>query len=121
MKNLKVWLVFLPLFSISCSDEYTSEITEPTSVKGYMEKSQMGSGNSEKLFDLSGSTHNEIQGTANEVNIDPLPIEDSQIISTTILVVEDRRKDKDWETSVTKIVQEGSRTKESVVSEIKMD
>lgn len=129
MKNLKVWLVFLPLFSISCSDEYTSEMTELTSVKGYKEKSHVGSVNSVKIFDIAGSAHNEIQETVNEVNIDPLPIEDSQVIPATISVVEysvaeaeeDRRKDKDWETSVTKIVPKGSRTKESVVAEIKMD
>lgn len=60
MKNLKLLLVFVPLFTIACSDEYLSENTE----------------NAQTLNDLDKANNHAMQR---------------------------KRKDKDWETAVTKI------------------
>lgn len=117
MKNVKVWLVFLPLFTIACSDEYASEIGESVNLTDQMKKSDVGAANYSLPIDREDSSSHENLETVNEVNIDSKPVENSQIVQTTTSVVEysveeaeeDRRKDKDWETSVTKIAPKGTK------------
>lgn len=60
MKNLKVWLIILPLSTIACSDEYTGETTETAHIIRSTLKTGNGPGNPANPFDQAGTIHNEI-------------------------------------------------------------
>lgn len=93
MKNLKVWLVILPLFTIACSDEYTGEITETAHMTESAKKSgigpklSIGPNNPANPFDIAGSIHNEILETLNETNFSSQSIEDITILIDSVSAV----------------------------------
>lgn len=87
MKNLKVWLVILPLFTIACSDEYTGEITETAHMAESAKTSGIGPDNPANPFDIAGSIHNEILETLNETNFSSQSIEDITILIDSVSAV----------------------------------
>ena len=87
MKNLKVWLVILPLFTIACSDEYTGEITETAYMAESAKTSGIGPDNPANPFDIAGSIHNEILETLNETNFSSQSIEDITILIDSVSAV----------------------------------
>lgn len=87
MKNLKVWLVILPLFTIACSDEYTGEIAKTARMTASAKTSGIGPDNPANPFDIAGSIHNEILGTLNETNFSSQSIEDIIILIDSVSTV----------------------------------
>lgn len=94
MKNLKVWLVILPLFTIACSDEYTGEITETAHMTESAKRltvsaKRLGIGpdNPANPFDMAGSIHNEILGTLDETTFSSQSIEDITILIDSVSAV----------------------------------
>lgn len=84
MKNLKVWLVILPLFTIACSDEYTGEIAETAHMTESAKRSGIGPDNPANPFDMAGSIHNDILGTLDETNFSSQSIEDITILIDSV-------------------------------------
>lgn len=60
MKNLKAWLLILPLFTMACSDEYAQETIETSYENKSMKKAGISPANTANPFDSAGATHNEI-------------------------------------------------------------
>lgn len=83
MKNLKVCLAILPLFTIACSEEYTDEIIETAHITGSAKKSDIGPDNAANPFDIAGSIHNEILETL-ETNFNSQSIEEIAILVDSV-------------------------------------
>ena len=62
MKNLKVWLLVLPLITIACSDDYTAEPNESSYKSKSTKKSLVviSPANASNPYDSAGILHNEI-------------------------------------------------------------
>lgn len=86
MKNLKVCLAILSLFTIACSEEYTDEIIETAHITGSAKKSDIGPGNAANPFDIAGSIHNEILETM-ETNFNSQSIEEIAILVDSVVVM----------------------------------
>jgi hypothetical protein len=84
MKNLKAWLVILPLFTIACSDEYTGETTEIAHITESVKKSGIGPGNSANPFDIAGSMYNEILDIISETDFNSQSIEQIAILVDSV-------------------------------------
>jgi len=84
MKNLKVLLAILPLFTIACSDDYTAEITETAHRTESAKKSGIGPGNPANPFDIAGSIHNQILGIINETDFNSQSIEEIAILIDSV-------------------------------------
>lgn len=87
MKNLKAWLIILPLSTIACSDEYTgetSETTETAQIIGSTKKSGIGPGNPANPFDLAGTVHNEILEALDETSFNSQSIEDIAVLIDSV-------------------------------------
>lgn len=84
MKNLKVLLAILPLFTIACSDDYTDEITEPVHRTEIAKKSGIGPGNPANPFDIAGSMHNQILGVIGETDFNSQSIEEIAILIDSV-------------------------------------
>jgi hypothetical protein len=87
MKNLKVCLAILPLFTIACSEEYTSEIIETAHITGSAKKSEIGPDNTANPFDNAGSIHNKILEILDETNFNSQSIEDIAILIDSVSAV----------------------------------
>jgi hypothetical protein len=87
MKNLKVFLAILPMFTIACSEEYTGEITKTTHITGSTKKSGIGPDNSANPFDNAGSIHNKILDILDETNFNSHSIEGIAILIDSVSAV----------------------------------
>jgi hypothetical protein len=87
MKNLKVFLAILPLFTIACSEEYTSEIIETAHITGSAKKLGIGPDNSANPFDNAGSIHNKILEILDQTNFNSQSIEDIAILIDSVSAV----------------------------------
>jgi hypothetical protein len=87
MKNLKVCLAILPLFTIACSDEYTGEMTKNAHVEQSAKKLVIGPGNSANPFDIAGSIHNEILETLDQTDFNSQSIEDIAVLIDSISAI----------------------------------
>lgn len=60
MKNLKSWLVILPLITIACSEEYTEQTVDAAYKTMSTKKTVLDPANSANPYDTAGVLHNEI-------------------------------------------------------------
>ncbi|PWJ97112.1 hypothetical protein BC749_108263 [Flavobacterium araucananum] len=88
MKNLKVLLAILPLFTIACSDDNTGDYTGKTTEIAYLnesaKKSGIGPGNSANPFDNAGSMHNEILEIIGDTDFNSQSIEEIAILIDSV-------------------------------------
>ncbi|OXB07798.1 hypothetical protein [Flavobacterium pectinovorum] len=70
MKNLKVWLAFLPLLAVACTSESASEATT-SHLKTSAKTTTIGPANPANPFDLAGSIHNEILESLDGMDFNP--------------------------------------------------
>jgi hypothetical protein len=84
MKNLKVLLAILPLFTIACSDDYTGETTEITHITKSVKKSGIGPGNSANPFDIAGSMYYEILDIIGETDFNSQSIQQIAIVVDSV-------------------------------------
>jgi len=85
MKNLKVWLVFLPLLTIACTDDSSTEITETAQeFKGVKKKVGISPRNTANPYDLAGSAHNDILDIIDDTSINSYSIEDIAAVIDSI-------------------------------------
>ena len=82
MKNLKLWMVILPLFTIGCSEEYTGK-TEKTSQTSF-KKSTLGPENSINPYDIAGNVYFKILAAIDQKNFKPHSIEDVAILIDSV-------------------------------------
>ncbi|RUT70257.1 hypothetical protein D0817_10580 [Flavobacterium cupreum] len=79
MKNLKILLAILPLFTIACSNDYTGETSETAHLTESAKKSGIGPvnpANPANPFDIAGSMHNEILEIIDETDYNSQSIEE---------------------------------------------
>lgn len=84
MKNLKVWLLILPLFTMACSDEYADETTETAYKSKSMKKSGIAPGNAANPYDSAGIIHNEILEILEDTDFNLMSIEDITILIDSV-------------------------------------
>ncbi|MBF7092618.1 hypothetical protein IUY40_13865 [Flavobacterium sp. ALJ2] len=87
MKNLKLCLAILPLFTIACSEEYTGEVIETAHKTGSAKKTDIGPDNTANPFDIAGSIHNEILETLEQTNFNSQSVEEIAILIDSVSAV----------------------------------
>lgn len=87
MKNLKVWAVILPLLTIACSDDYTSETTKTEHISNSAKKLSIQPDNAANPFDMAGSVHNEIMETLEQTNFNSQSIEQIAILIDSVATI----------------------------------
>lgn len=84
MKNLKAWLMILPLLTIACSEE----TSEPKSLENqsYYDAHRLDreASNISNPFDIAGEAHNAVLETLNETYLDSLSVQDVAAIIDSI-------------------------------------
>lgn len=88
MKNLKVLLAILPLFTVACSDDNTDDYTGKTTEIAYLnesaKKSGIGPGNPANPFDTAGIMHNEILDIIGDTGFNSQSIEEIAILIDSV-------------------------------------
>ncbi|WP_306349890.1 hypothetical protein [Flavobacterium sp. '19STA2R22 D10 B1'] len=87
MKNLKAWLVILPLITIACSDENTEQTIESASKLNIAKKSVIGPENAANPYDSAGILHNEILEILDETASNSQTIEEITILIDSLSAV----------------------------------
>lgn len=84
MKNLKVWLVTLPLFTIACTTDFNDiqEAEMPLAINA--KKSLITADNILNPYDYTGRIHNDILETLDDLNIDSTSVEDLGFVIDSI-------------------------------------
>lgn len=87
MKNLKAWLVILPLITIACSDENTEHTIESANKPNITKKSVIGPENAANPYDSAGMLHNEILEILDETTSNSQSIEEITILIDSLSAV----------------------------------
>lgn len=87
MKNLKAWLLILPLITIACSDEYTEQTVEPAYKSKSSKKSAIEPANAANPYDTAGMLHNEILEILDETSSNSQSIEEITILIDSVSAV----------------------------------
>lgn len=87
MKNLKAWLVILPLITIACSDEYKEQTIESAYKSNITKKSTIGPANTANPYDSAGILHNEILEILEETASSSQSIEEITILIDSVSAV----------------------------------
>jgi hypothetical protein len=87
MKNLKAWLVILPLITIACSDEYTEQTIESANKSNVTKKSVITPANADNPYDSAGMLHNEILEILDETASNSQSIEEITILIDSVSAV----------------------------------
>lgn len=84
MKNLKVWILILPLFTMACSEEYVEKTTETAYKSKSMKKSGIEPGNIDNPYDSAGIIHNEILEILDDTDFNSMSVEDITILIDSV-------------------------------------
>ncbi len=87
MKNLKAWLLILPLVTIACSDEYTEHTLDATYKSMSTKKTVIDPANAANPYDTAGLLHNEILDILDEAAFNSLSIEEITILIDSLSAV----------------------------------
>lgn len=79
MKNLKSWLVILPLITIACSQEYAEQTVDATYKTMSTKKTVINPANAANPYDTAGMLHHEILEILDETSSNPQSIEEITI------------------------------------------
>ena len=84
MKNLKVWLMILPLLTIACSEETSEPISLDNLTYYDTHRLNREASNTSNPFDIAGEAHNAVLEALNGTYLDSLSIEDVATIIDSI-------------------------------------
>lgn len=84
MKKLKVCLVLLPMFTMACADEYSSEIDKTTQKINYEKKKDNAAGNLDNPYDIAGIFYVEILDILDKTIIKSCSVEEAAVLVDSV-------------------------------------
>lgn len=84
MKKIKVCLVLLPMFTMACADEYSSEIDKTTQKINYEKKKDNTAGNWDNPYDIAGIFYIEILDILDQTIIKSCSIEEVAVLVDSV-------------------------------------